>query len=452
MPAWAISQIEELIYVFFWNYKRHLVNKDILALLPLKEGGFNIPRLKTKMQALRLNTLRRFLREEQAHWKHFTTHFLRISILYYGKMSLALDYSLQHINRDIPSFHKELLTAWYRHKDHHTRIRFPESVTDILNESLFLNPVITTEGKPLIFADWIAAGITRMRDICYEVVPGYLPMSAIHEILTDQGETPLGVSRTTLEWGKLLDAIPMQWSQQIVTASARPPPTLQPCFAIVNSSSEETPTDISSCRTRHFYGHLLQADKPVIPAVDYWKQTCQPKPRFNTKQWKTLYPPLINNKHGDVNWKIAHRVLPTALSLNRIGVSPTPNCHRCGATDNLEHAMLKCPTVDNLWSQIQAYVDKMTDQKLTLNTQVKLFGKMKTKKDPLGPRLIDLINWTLTLARWAIYKFAVNYCLQKDLTFSPEAFLKFSLDLIYVLNTSCISQNTHSIIFPFTGT
>ena len=42
MPAWAISQIEELIYDFFWNYKRHLVNKDILA-LPLKEGGFNIP-------------------------------------------------------------------------------------------------------------------------------------------------------------------------------------------------------------------------------------------------------------------------------------------------------------------------------------------------------------------------------------------------------------------------
>ena len=57
MLAWAISQIEESIYDFFWNYKRHCVNKDILA-LPLKEGGFNIPRLKTKMQALRLNTLR----------------------------------------------------------------------------------------------------------------------------------------------------------------------------------------------------------------------------------------------------------------------------------------------------------------------------------------------------------------------------------------------------------
>lgn len=254
-------------------------------------------------------------------------------------MALALDYSLQYINRDIPSFHKALLIAWYRHKDHHTRTRSPESVTDTLNESLFLNPVITTEGKPLIFCwfdrSWYHSNERYLLQSC----PGYLPVSAIHEILTDQAEIPRDISRTTLELGKLLDAIPMQWSQQIGTASTRPPPTLQPCFGIVNPSYGETPIDISSCKTSHLYRHLLQAGKPVIPAVVYWKQTLQPEPRFNTRQWKTLYPPLINNKHGDVNWKIAHRVLPTALSLNRIGVFPTPNCHRCGATDNLEHAM-----------------------------------------------------------------------------------------------------------------
>ena len=89
------------------------------------------------------------------------------------------------------------------------------------------------------------------------------------------------------------------------------------------------------------------------------------------------------------------------------------------------------------------YVDKITDQKLTLNTQVKLYGKVKTKKDPLGPRSTDLINWPLTLVRWAIYKSAVNYRLVK-------LCLKLWLDLIHVFNTSCISQNTRSTIFHFT--
>lgn len=132
---------------------------------------------------------------------------------------------------------------------------------------------------------------------------------------------------------------------------------------------------------------------------------------------------LITHKHGNVNWTIAHRVLPTALSLNRIRVHATPNCHRCGVTDTIEHAMLDCHTVDNFWNEIQAYMDKITNKMLTLTTQVKLFGKVKRKKCPLGSRTIDLVNWTLTLAYWAIHKSAVNYQV-RNLTFLPETLLE----------------------------
>ena len=222
-----------------------------------------------------------------------------------------------------------------------------------------MNPEVTIEGKPLIFKDWIAAGITRIKDICYEVIPGYLPVLAIHDVLTD--EDPRTLSRTTEELRKLLVALPPEWSQKICTASVWPPPTLQPCFNIVNPSLGQTPIDLSLCRTRHFYTHLLQAEKPVIPAVDYWKQNLHPEPCLNAKQWKTLYSPLINNNHGDVNWKITHRVLPAALSLNRIGVYATPYCHRCGAVDTLGHAILDCATVRNFWHELQSYVDKITE-------------------------------------------------------------------------------------------
>ena len=198
---------------------------------------------------------------------------------------------------------------------------------------------------------------------------------------------------------------------------------MQPCFGIVNSSPAQTPIDISLCRTRHFYAHLLKAEKPVIPAVDQWKQKLQPEPSFNDKQWKTLYPPLINNKQGDVNWKIAHRVLPTALSLNKMDMHATPYCHRCGFIDTLEHAVLDCNVVNNFWNQIQKYVDKITDRTLTLMPQVKIFGKVMTENDTLTPRTLELVNWTLTLARWAIYKSAVNYR-TKNLIYGPEALFK----------------------------
>ena len=98
----------------FWDSKRPLVNRDTLA-LPLKEGGFNIPRLETKIQALRVNTIKRLLSGEQAHWKSFTAHFFSISNIRPGKLALAMDYKTDQIDWNIPAFHKELLSAWHKY-------------------------------------------------------------------------------------------------------------------------------------------------------------------------------------------------------------------------------------------------------------------------------------------------------------------------------------------------
>ena len=423
VPSWAIAQIEESIYDFFWNYKRHLVNKDILA-LPVQHGGFNIPRIKTKIQSLRLNTLRRLLSAEDAHWKHFVTHFFRISDMSLGKLSLALEFSTRQIGRDLPIFHKELLLAWQQHKHLLTRTNIPDNVQSILNEPLFQNKLITFNDQPLpVIADWVMAGVTQIKDICYEVVPGYLPTNAVHELLLEKGNEDRILEKTERELGNIRSCIPSEWMDKIQSQPTNHTSDLQPRFEVNNPGSNNDSLDILNCTTRTFYGQLLADRKTVIPALDYWKENLHPEPTFNAKQWKTLYPPLITYKHGDINWKIVHRVLPTALSLNRMGVYATPNCHRCGDTDTLEHAMLNCPTVDNFWNEIQAYVDKITNKMLTLTTQVKLFGKVKTKNDPLGSTKINLVNWTLTLARWAIHKSAVNHRV-RNLTFQPDTIFR----------------------------
>ena len=64
------------------------------------------------------------------------------------------------------------------------------------------------------------------------------------------------------------------------------------------------------------------------------------------------------------------------------------NWHRCSVTDTLEHGILDYPTVYNFWNQIQTYVDKITDGKLTFTAQVKLFEKVKTNNDPLNTEIL----------------------------------------------------------------
>ena len=95
------------------------------------------------------------------------------------------------------------------------------------------------------------------------------------------------------------------------------------------------------------------------------------------------------------------------------------NWHRCSVTDTLEHAILDCLTVHNFWNQIQTYVDKITDGKLTFTAQVKLFEKVKRNNNPLTPRSYRL-NWILKLPRWAINKSNFNYRTKKNLTYAPE--------------------------------
>ena len=101
LPPWAITELETEIYNFFWDYKKPLTTRDILA-LPLSEGGFNIHRPQTKIHALRLNTLRRLIAPEPGHWKHFMAHFLRLSSLNLGLHTLTLDYKPSDIDPIIP--------------------------------------------------------------------------------------------------------------------------------------------------------------------------------------------------------------------------------------------------------------------------------------------------------------------------------------------------------------
>ena len=237
-----------------------------------------------------------------------------------GKPSLVLEYPLQRIDRNIPAFHKELLSAWVKHEPCRLRTNVPTMATNILNEPLFLNSHFTLHDEVLFFKDWIAAGVIKISDICYEVVPGFLPVRAVHDILAGQlGNDGRTLDRTSRELNKIIPAIPQHCTKQICSKRRRPPPTLQPCFAIRTAGACQTSTDILSCRTRHFYGQLHDRNKPVVPAIDRWKASLQPEPVFTSKQWKTLYSPLVSNKQGDTNWKIAHRVLPTALSPNRMG-------------------------------------------------------------------------------------------------------------------------------------
>ena len=51
---------------------------------------------------------------------------------------------------------------------------------------------------------------------------------------------------------------------------------------------------------------------------------------------------------------------------------------------------------------------------------------VKRKNDALEQRTVDLVNWTLTVARWAIHKSAVNHRV-RNMAIPPEALFRASI-------------------------
>ena len=59
-----------------------------------------------------------------------------------------------------------------------------------------------------------------------------------------------------------------------------------------------------------------------------------------------------------------------------MGVSESPNFHRCGVTDTIEDAIFECTVVVAFWNYIQSLIDKISDNCLPLTAGLKLLGKV----------------------------------------------------------------------------
>ena len=370
IPAWAISEIETAIYDFFWNYKRPLTTCTLIA-LPLSQGRFNVHRIQTKLYALRLNTLCHLLDPEPAHWKHFTSHFLQLNNLRLGKLTLALQFQSRNIDPTISKFHNKLLTAWIKQQPHRTRIQPPSTLAAILNEPLFYYGLITSDTGTLQYPHWITANLTQVKVLCYLVIPGFFPPRAIHELLySSLPDSNRTLQQTTCEFHHLLQALPIPWKTLIYNAPTTAASTPQPTFEISHANITDPPTPLQHYRTTHFYCDLVTYGNTNLPAIPHWQATLQLPPTFNKEFWKNLYPPLASNKQGNLNWKIAHRILPTALSLHRMTVHPTSACHNCGEVETIPHLLLHCQHLTHLWDTIQLYTDKITIHTVNLTDTV----------------------------------------------------------------------------------
>ena len=291
---------------------------------------------------------------------------------------------------------------------------------------IFSNPDIKEQdGNMLLIKDWIKGQITKIKDICYEVIPGFLPSRAIKEIITEDNENSnRTLQQTKEEFETLIKAIPTKYKQVINRDhNDNTEQTLQPSFNNQQNIAGQHLKDFTEQKTKDFYKQLLADKNTTVPAIEHWRKEIQPTPILNDTIWQRTYCKLVTNKQGDINWKIVHRILPTALSLNRMRCYNTKQCHRCNETETVEHVIAQCTQTNNFWKLIEQITNTITDGQLRLTNEIKLLGLTQQHLRALNVERIELINWTLTTARCALHKSAVDFRVRGENTTPRSLFL-----------------------------
>lgn len=175
MPVWALKEINNVVSGFLWGGKGVKIAHDVM-IADYDRGGLRLVDLEVKLKAIRVKRVKRFLYGEEGQgWKEFFRHWLHRSggCGDYGLL-MCLKPSMY---AEVPAFYQEVFRAW---AEFLPQVSYEcDSIGVILNLPVFMNPLLKSEGKILESKVLMRAGMIRVRDFRYEVVPGFLPDQAI---------------------------------------------------------------------------------------------------------------------------------------------------------------------------------------------------------------------------------------------------------------------------------
>ena len=250
-----------------------------------------------------------------------------------------------HINK-LPPFYKDLLKSYKRLFDN--KRDYPTPISEIFNEPILDNPLIH---KRLFYDEsFITCEIRQIRDLCYEVVPGFMPEAAVMEV-TDN-------LLNTESLNRLIENIP-QAVQEAINTTIPGPRQIHYDFLVKNPFNQQSKL-LSTFTSRDFYTALIHVKaNPLTQKFRlFWESQIGPV------HWETFFVNLFkrtgDTKSFDIQWKFIQLCLPTADRLTRFGILKDPTCLRCRKhTETSSHLFINCPEVKLLWSFICTKIRKL---------------------------------------------------------------------------------------------
>ena len=154
-PTQFLNLLNSIQKDFIWNKSRAKI-KYCSIIADYKEGGYRVVDISSKLLAIKISWIKRFLDDNFHPWKILPTS----SIFHYN---LQLGERCSIIVKTFPGFYQELIELWCK-----ISYQEPSDIIQIYNQCLWNNSFILTQGKPIFNLSFINKGILKVSDILNE--------------------------------------------------------------------------------------------------------------------------------------------------------------------------------------------------------------------------------------------------------------------------------------------
>lgn len=349
MPEWVRKEVKEVIENFLWNGKKREIAYNTL-IADYKEGGLKLVDVESKLKALRIKYIQNYL---YSKGNYVCDHFFRFILMRLtgcGDDGLFMDLNGQRrLMEGVPDFYLECFNAW---SNMFKSIRYEcKNLRQIYNQPLFLNRNIICKGKFCFNSSFMKAGITQVKDLAKEYVPGFINDGFVIEQVKDSDDT-LGAKDVENFLRVLKDSLPKDWQYKIINQSEASRLYKMPELKVQHGTYVK---EFRNLKFKEIYKILVKGQKKEPAAEAFWKKEFKDR---DTKQiWKTLNIELNDVRCESLDFKLRSNILYSNMKISAFDSSVSGRCNVCKReSESIMHVFFECEQVrevlDRMWMTV----------------------------------------------------------------------------------------------------
>ena len=392
MPIWVKNDLNKIVCDFIWEGKGVKIAHGTLVGKRC-EGGLNLLDIETKKTALRIKTVKKYIVGGYKYgWKDFMEKYMNDVggigqyVWYMGlKQSMTIT---------IPEFYREVFEAWRKFLP---KMQYEcERILPLVKLPLFLNEKIKHNGKTLYERKFIEGGIRQIKDIIYEVIPGFLRNNCIYDQVCDL-EGMDNREKINKIYEKIKTSIPLEWARIIQSECVVKGETSMPELYVMENGKKIKMGEMS---VKKVYRWLI-VDVMKEPAAEkVWSRVFV---GLNVKKiWSNMGIRYNSIECENNDFLIRHNRIYTNVVLNKINNDVNVMCDVCkSGHESFLHYFLDCGELVDFFEFLKELLKDNWAAELDLEggwRTLFLFGTFEKRIDVN----FCLMNFVLSHARLAV--------------------------------------------------